>query len=91
MNMLSCWLTCIIYNFPVGKIEEKNSGKECVFVSLALKIPCQIVKNKLLQTAFSAILPTGFIYTLNIIEKVVFYIGTVFLGGLLGLKVLPLI
>jgi len=35
---------------PVGK----NSLKECVYVNLALKIQCHI----LLQTAFSAILPT---------------------------------
>jgi len=32
--------------------------KECVFDNLALKIQCQIVKNTLLRTAFSAILPT---------------------------------
>jgi len=30
-----------------------------VFVNLALKIQCHVVKNTLLQTAFSAILPTG--------------------------------
>jgi len=32
--------------------------KECVFVNTALKIQCHIVKKTLLQTAFSAILPT---------------------------------
>jgi len=36
----------------VDKITKKN--KECVFVNSTLKI----VKNTLLQTAFSAILPT---------------------------------
>jgi len=39
--------------------KTKNSPKECIFVDLALKIPCHIVKNTLLQTALSAILPTG--------------------------------
>jgi len=33
--------------------------KRCVFVNLALKIQCQIVKYTLLQTSFLAILPTG--------------------------------
>jgi len=36
----------------LGKISKKNSLKECVFVNSALK-------NTLLQTHFSAILPTG--------------------------------
>jgi len=36
------------FHYPVGKITIKNSLKECVFV------------NTLLQTAFSAILPTGY-------------------------------
>jgi len=43
---------------PVGKM-AKNSLKEWVFVNSALKIQCHIVKNTLLQTAFSAILPIG--------------------------------
>jgi len=43
----------------VSKIAEKSSLKECVFVNWALKIQCHVVKNTLLQTAFSAILPTG--------------------------------
>jgi len=42
----------------VGKIAN-NSLKECDFVNSALKIQCRIVKNPLLQTAFSAILPLG--------------------------------
>jgi len=46
--------------FPVGKIAKKSSLNECVFVNSALKIQRHIVKNTLLQTAFSAILPTGF-------------------------------
>jgi len=33
--------------FPVGKIIKKNSLKECVFVSSALKIQCHVVKNTL--------------------------------------------
>jgi len=33
--------------------------QEYVFVTSAFKIQCHIVKNALLQTAFSAILPTG--------------------------------
>jgi len=36
-----------------------KQSEECVFVNSALKIPCHVVKNTLLQTAFSAILPTG--------------------------------
>jgi len=39
---------------PVGKIAKKTL-KECVFVK---KIQCHVAKNTL-QTAFSAILPTG--------------------------------
>jgi len=35
----------------------KNCLKECIFVNLALKIQRYIVKNTLLQTAFSVILP----------------------------------
>jgi len=35
------------------------SLKECIFVNSALKIQCHVVKNTLLETAFSAILPTG--------------------------------
>jgi len=31
---------------------------ECVFINSALKIQCHIVNDTLLQTAFSAILPT---------------------------------
>jgi len=46
---------------PVGKI-AKNSLKECVFfVNSALKIQCHIVKNTLLQMAFSGIFPTGLV------------------------------
>jgi len=37
----------------------KSSLKECVFVNSALKRQCHVVKNALLKTAFSAILPTG--------------------------------
>jgi len=40
----------------VGKIAKKNGLKECVFVNSAL-----IVKNIVLQTAFSAILPIGLV------------------------------
>jgi len=36
----------------VGKLAKKSSLKECIFINSALKIT-------LLQTAFSAILPTG--------------------------------
>jgi len=41
--------------------KKKNSPKECVFVNsaLKLKIQCHVVKNTLIQTALSAILPTG--------------------------------
>jgi len=44
--------------------QKKRSGgvEECVFVNPALKIQCQIVKNILLQTDFSVILPTGLIF-----------------------------
>jgi len=51
---------------PVGKIAKKQSEgvrlcslKECVYVNSAFKIRCQIVKNTLLQIAFSAICPLG--------------------------------
>jgi len=39
--------------------QNRNSLMECVFVNSAIKIQCHVVKNTLLQTAFSAILPTG--------------------------------
>jgi len=42
----------------VGKVAKKNILKECVFVNSALEIQRHVVKNALLQTAFSAILPT---------------------------------
>jgi len=49
----------IVYN-PVGRIAEKSNLKECVFVNSALNtVQCYIVKNTLLHTAFSAILPSG--------------------------------
>jgi len=40
-------------------VSLKDNLKECVYVNSSLKIQCHIVKNTLLQTAFSAILPTG--------------------------------
>jgi len=43
--------------FAVGKIAKRKS--EEVNVNSALKIQYQIVKNTLVQTAFSAMLPTG--------------------------------
>jgi len=39
--------------YPVGKIAKNNSLKKCVFI------------NTLLQTAFSAILPTGYVLKAN--------------------------
>jgi len=55
-----------LFDFIVGLNEsnmltevKKNSLKECVFVNSALNIQCHVVENTLLQTAFSAILPTG--------------------------------
>jgi len=42
-----------------GQNCQKNSLKERVFVHLALKLQYYIVKNTLLQTAFTTILPTG--------------------------------
>jgi len=41
--------------------QKKNNLKEGVFVNSALNLQCHIGKNTLLRTAFSAILPTGFI------------------------------
>jgi len=39
--------------FSVGKITKKNNSlKECVFVNLALKIQCHVVKNTLQQDYF---------------------------------------
>jgi len=58
------------YVLPSGQnCQKKNSLKECVFVNLALKIQYHIVKYTLLQTDFSAILPTGYIpYFLELIN-----------------------
>jgi len=48
--------------------KKKNSLKECAFfVNSALKIQCYVVNNTLLQTAFSAILPTGILVTIFLI------------------------
>jgi len=43
----------------MNKIPENQPMKPVFFVNSALKIQCNIVKNTLLQTAFSAIFPTG--------------------------------
>jgi len=51
------------------KNHKKNSLKECVFAISALKIQCHVVKNILLRTAFSAILPTGKILKYNKLKK----------------------
>jgi len=46
--------------YPVSKIAQKNSLKECIFVvNSALKIQFHVVNNTLLQTSFLAILPNG--------------------------------
>jgi len=50
-------MTLLQHCLQVGKIAKNNDLKECVFVNLALKIPCYIVKNTLLQIVFSAIGP----------------------------------
>jgi len=51
---------------PVGKTAKKYSLKECVFVNLTLKIQCNVVKNTLLQTALSAILPAGLVVFMTV-------------------------
>jgi len=49
-----------VLSFPVGKIAKKKcEGAQNGFVNSALKIQYHIVKNTLLQTASSAILPIG--------------------------------
>jgi len=47
------------YTCSVCQSPKKNNLKECVFVNSALKMQCCIVKNTLLQTAFLAIVLTG--------------------------------
>jgi len=42
-------MTLLQHCLQVGKIAKNNDLKECVFVNLALKIQCQIVKNKRLH------------------------------------------
>jgi len=42
-----------------GQNRQKIQSERVVFVNSALKIQYRIVKNTLLQTDFSAILPTG--------------------------------
>jgi len=44
----------------VGKIAKKTVWRCAFFDNLALKIQCHVVKNTLLQTAFSAIFPTEY-------------------------------
>jgi len=45
-----------------------TKSNECVFVNSALKIQYCIVKNTLLQTAVSAILPTWLLLSMNVDE-----------------------
>jgi len=49
-----------------GQNRQKYRLKECVFVNLALKIPCHIVKSAILSKihlqTFSAFLPTGMLH-----------------------------
>jgi len=52
---------------PSEKNHQKHSLKESVFIDTALKIQCHVVKNALLQTAFSAILATGMKFLPNLI------------------------
>jgi len=53
---------------------QKSSLKECVFVNsalkMALKMQSHIVKNTLLWTDFSAILPTGLMQRKNQVHKI---------------------
>jgi len=44
---------------PSGQNYQKNNLKEFVFVTSALKIQGHVVKNTLIQTAFSVFLATG--------------------------------
>jgi len=53
-----------------GKNRQKSSLKKCVFVNSALNIQCHVIKNTLLQTAFSAILPTGILF-LEVAKEIV--------------------
>jgi len=53
-------------SIPVGKIAKKQSEG-------VLKIQCHVVKDTLLQTSFSAILPTGMMEKLNTTYKLIFY------------------
>jgi len=55
------------------KTPKKQSEGAHFFVNSALKIQCHAVKNTLLLTAFSAILPTG---------KKVDYLQTIYLKSL---------
>jgi len=43
--------------YPSGQNRQKSSVKEFLFVNSALKIQYYVLKNTLLQTAFSVILP----------------------------------
>jgi len=50
------------YTSQWAKSPKNSLKEEYIFVNSALKIQCHhVVKNTLLQTAFSAILPTGVI------------------------------
>jgi len=49
-------VSVIVWILPNGQNCQKNSLKECVLINSALKMQCSVVKNTLLQTAFSAIL-----------------------------------
>jgi len=54
------------YNNDLGGC-QKNILKESVFVNSALKLQCHIVENTLLQTVFSAILPTRMFYPIDVV------------------------
>jgi len=54
---------CIYYNLIISKVYSNLRWKG-IFVNSALKIQRHIVKNTLLQTAFSAILSTLYVIIL---------------------------
>jgi len=59
MNMLSCWLTCIIYNFPVGKIAEKTVGRSVFLLVWHSKYRVRLSKINSYRPLFRRFYPLG--------------------------------
>ena len=63
------WIMAYSSLYPASINRQKVTLEEWVFVESALNMQCHIINNTLLYTAFSAILPAGYIYLRNTLRK----------------------